>query len=552
MALVTIGTECDFVAGAKTSYSAADNIVKMLSNQRKNTRVNRRNLFNSLRGYLQEVETNIWGALERDFPKFKFRRRNQTIVVNYNSNEIYINPGEVNKIQSWGVNDYYEALDAINRLQNGLWDSSVNLGRNWQRDWERLDRQLDTIYRRNCLRQDEPKPGPIIIVAPPSLPQPPEPPGPWICWPPLPVPAQSFWATADKRNWDVIGWNASDIFPAIAGYEIDRPSINFVDGREFIFYRRPGTTVTKIVWLFHGSGGSARSWFTDYEKVKYIKKLVDAGYAVAAYESYNRVSRRWTVTSNTATNREILGLQACQDFLARAGLIRKVCTAVSQINPYTGETRISQTCAFANLYQFGVGMSSGGGMVSYAAGPIGLSKIIIHNAAGINQIVRASSYAVKTLWMVSNNDLITNNSEANDNYNYLLANNSTYASGYYSQQGTKITSAIFDAIPGVSTVVADAIVAGLISGGFYSAGGVLTDKYQLAGRTVRETYLQQTIPTIISAAFGNDQTTYQKYANDIMDQLKISFSDHEFSGWQRTESAGNLVLVDRDLAFLNS
>lgn len=552
MALVTIGTECDFVAGARSSYSTADNVVKTLSNQRKNTRINRRNLFNSLRVYLQDIETNIWGALERDFPKFRFRRRNQTIIVNYNNNEIYVNPGEVSKIQSWGVNDYYEALDLINRLQNGLWDSSANLGRNWERDWDRLDRQLDTIYRRNCLRQEEPRPGPIVIVAPPTVPQPPEPPGPYVCWPPLPVPTQSFWSTNDKRNWGIIGWNASDFYSATAGYEIDRPSINIVDGREFVFYRRPGTTVTKIVWLFHGTGGSARSWFTDYEKVKYVKKLVDAGYAVAAYESYNRISKKWTVTANPVTNREILGLQACQDFLAKAGLIRKVCTAVSSINPYTGETKVSQTCGFVGLYQFGVGMSSGGGMVSYAASTIGLSKIVIHNASGINQIVRGSGYYVKTLWMVSNNDLLVNNSEANDSYNYLLTNNSTYAGGYYSQQGTKITAAIFDDIPSVSTPVASAIVAGLEAAGFISSGGALTDKYPLAGRTVRETYLQQTIPAIISAAFVSDQLTYQKCVNDIIDQIKISFSEHEFSGWQRTESGGNLVLVDRDLAFLNS
>ena len=552
MALVTIGTECDFVAGARSSYSTADNIVKMLSNQRKNTRVNRRNLFNSLRGYLQDIETNMWGALERDFPKFKFRRRNQTIVVNYNTSEIYINPGEVSKIQSWGVNDYYEALDLINRLQNGLWDSSANLGRNWERDWDRLDRQLDTVYRRNCLRQEEPRPGPIVIIAPPTLPEPPEPPGPWICWPPLPVPTQSFWSTNDKRNWGIIGWNTSDIYPAAAGWEIDRPSVNVVDGRELIVYRRPGTTVSKLVWLFHGTGESARNWFTDYEKVKYVKKLVDAGYAVAAYDSYNRVTRRWVLTANAATNREILGLQAAQDFLAKAGILRKVCTAVSSINPVTGETRVSQTCGYVNVLQYGVGMDTGGDLATYAASAMQLSKVVLHNAVGATPVLRGNGYYVKTLWLVSNNDLFISNSAANDNYNYLLTNNSAYAGGYYNQQGTKITSAIFDDIPSISTPVANAIVAGLEAAGFISSGGALTDKYQLAGRTVRETYLQQTIPAIISAAFVSDQITYQKYANDIIDQIKISFSDRSFSGWQRTESGGNLVLVDRDLAFLNS
>jgi hypothetical protein len=154
--------------------------------------------------------------------------------------------------------------------------------------------------------------------------------------------------------------------------------------------------------------------------------------------------------------------------------------------------------------------------------------------------------------MVSNNDLIIDNSPANDNYNYLSTNRPDLTSAYYNQQGTKITSAIFDDIPSISTVVADAIVAGLVSGGFINSNGTLTTKYSLAGRTVRESYLQDTIPAIVSSAFSTDQETYRKYSSDIMDQIKISFSDHEFSGWVRSESAGNLVLTDRDLAFLNS
>jgi hypothetical protein len=82
--------------------------------------------------------------------------------------------------------------------------------------------------------------------------------------------------------------------------------------------------------------------------------------------------------------------------------------------------------------------------------------------------------------------------------------------------------------------------------------GALTIKYINAGRSLREDYLQNSIPALISTAFGNDNITYSKYISDIMDQIKISFSDHEFSGWVRSEVGGNLVLTDRDLAFLNS
>jgi len=154
--------------------------------------------------------------------------------------------------------------------------------------------------------------------------------------------------------------------------------------------------------------------------------------------------------------------------------------------------------------------------------------------------------------MVSNNDLTFLTSDASDNYNYLLTNRPSLTPAYYNQQGTKITSAIFDAIPNISTVVADAIISGLVSGGFIESNGALTSKYSSAGRTIREQYLQNNIPTILISAFGADQDNYRKYANDIIQQISISFSDHQFSGWQRNESAGNLVLTDRDLAFLES
>lgn len=555
MALITIGNECDFVGGAKSSYELADNIVRVLDKNKRGSISTRRNDMNLLRSKIQEIESNLWEALARDYPKFRFRRQNQTIVVNYtnDSQVVYVNPGEVYKIKSWGVNDYYEALDTINRLQNRLWNNSSSLDRRWMDDWKRLDKQLSTIDRRNCKGFVEPSPGPIVIQPPICLPRPPNPPGPVLpIYPCPPVPVQGVWSANDKRNWGVIGWNTGDTFPAIAGYVINRPSITMIDGRELVFYKTPGTNPSKLVWLFHGAGGSARSWFTNYEQIKYVKKFVDAGYAVAAYESYNRISKKWTVTANTNTNRELIGLLACQSYLANINLLPRVCTAVSNINPQTGATTISQSCSFVGITQYGVGMSAGGGMVSYAASPMGLAKIAIHNASGFDSVIRNPAYNADTLWMVSNNDLIINNSEANDNYNYLLTNRPDLSSAYYNQQGSMITSAMFDDIPNVSTVVANAIVSGLVSGGFINSNGTLTTKYLLAGRTVREGYLQNTIPAIVSTAFSTDQETYRKYSNDIIDQIKIAFSEHEFSGWVRSEVGGNLVLTDRDLAFFNS
>lgn len=529
MTSLAIGTECSFLNSAQSSYSSADYIVSLLERNPRIGTIQRRVQMNALRNNIQDIENNIWEALARDYPKFRFRRQNQTIVINEGTRVIYLNPGEIYKIKGWGVNSYYEALDVINRLQNRLWNNTSKLERRWVDDWERLGKHLNTLDKRNCRGSFEVVPGPVITLPPPCIPMPPNPPGPvFPIYPCPPLAIQPMWSSNDTRNWGLTNWTfGGSTTPGLSGvFWINVPQIRIIDGRELVYYKPIGVTSTKIAWLFHGTGESARSWFTDYEKISFVKKLLDAGYTVAAYDSYNRISRKWTLTINPATNREVLGLKAAQNFLSSINLLP--------------------------VNQYGIGMASGGNMVSYAAGELGLSKVVIHNAAGVNSIIRSSSYNAQTLWMVSNNDLTFSTAEASDNYNYLATNRPALTSAFYNQQATKITSAIFDAIPGISTVVADAIISGLVSGGFIESGGALTSKFTSAGRTIREQYLQNTIPTILSTAFGADQESFRKYANDIIDQLTISFSDHKFSGWQRTESAGNLVLVDRDLAFLNA
>lgn len=548
--------ECDFVDRARARYELADDIVRTLDKLRKVSVATRRDYTKTIKLYLSEIEDFLWQALVRDYPEARYRRQGQTVVISYtnNSQVIYVNPGEVFKIKSWGHNEYYEALDTINRLQSQMYTNTLNLDRRWKDDWARLDKQLNTVKERECRGRPELRPGPIVITPPRCPPKP----DPFVgCWPPLPPPQCPMWPLSDQRNWSVYGWSmgGSTIPGTVGTLVVNAPLIFNVDGRELVYYGGYGGGIgfkQKLVWLFHGAGGSARGWFTDYEKVKYIKKFLDAGYAVAAYDSYNRQSRKWAPTANPDTNRDIMGLKACQAFLAKLGVLREVSTSVRLVNPFTGAERFSVTTGYVGTMQYGVGMSNGGGFVPYAAGPMGLAKIAIHNAAGIESVIQNASYSTPTLWMVSAEDIVINNADANANYNYMTTNKPSVSVAYYTQQGTKMTSAIFDDIPSVSTVVAEAIITGLYAGGFINSNGTLTNKYSSAQIAIRDQYLKNTIPAIVSTAFGNDQATYVKYANDIIDQIKIAFSDHEFSGWQRVESGGSLVLTDRDLAFFNA
>lgn len=544
-------TECDFVTLARNDYDAADALVKVIDKHKKAQKATRRANMDSLRAYIQSVENNLWEALARDYPKFRFRRQNQTIVISYNNSgqSVSISSGEVNKIRGWGVNDYYEALDTVNRLQNSMYNNGMEFNRRWKDDWDRLGHQLVIVDRRNCKGFVEPTPGPIQITPPVTTPMPPNPPGPEIPrWPLPPIAAQGNWSTYDTRNWSILGWTNSQIIPMADNLQTNRPSIVHLGSRDLIYFAPNGINTTKLVWLFHGTGESAYSWFTNYEKLKYVKKLTDAGFAVAAYECRNRISRKWTLTSNSNTNHEIIDMISCQNFLAQAGILKRVCTAVSMINPQTGQVTVEQTCGWTTP-QYGVGMSSGATLLSSAAKVLSISKIILHNASGVSQIIRNADYNIKTLWMLSENDNSAVAVEATANFNYLNTNKPSLGSAIYTQTASKITSTIFDEIPNVGSQISSDIIAGLIASGFITSEGVVTTKYSSADKATRQTYMQNTIPAIVATAFGNDVTNYRLYIGDILEQLRISFSDYEFSGWQRQADG---TLTDRDLAFLQA
>lgn len=517
--------ECDYVSSAQNSYDSANSLVSVLTRPRPPrfwfaSSAYRANMA-QLRSRIQEIEDNIWQALARDYPKFRYRRQNQTVVISYltGGSPVYINYGEIWKIKSWGHNEYYEALDTINRMQSRLWNNNVILDRNWQDEFRRLGVQLNIINNRNCSRFAEPLPW-----APPSLPicppAPPAPPGPvYPVWPCPPLPQQNLWLPHETRNWSITGWGLpADCPPGFFCPAVIRsiPHIAKIENRELVYMLPEGGFRGKIVWLFHGNNSNARDWFTDYEKIQYVKDFLDNGYVVAAYESFNRVNKKWSATANVSTNRDVVGMRKAKDFLL-------------SLVPFN--------LASAQVH-YGAGMNSGATFVSYASGALGLTGVSMHNAIGLNSIIRSSSYAANTMWNVASNDITIDNSDASDNFNFLTVNRPSLGKKYLTQNAIPISVEIIDAIPGVSTLIATTIVQGLYSNQFINADGTITSKYSDASRTTRESYLYTTIPSIIASAFGNDVVNASRYNNDIIALIKIAFGDHEFAGFYRQQTAG--------------
>lgn len=563
MAKFKTGSECDFIDQARGLYRKGDDIVDTLDRQKKIAPGRQRTLTKDLKFYISEIEDFLWKALEKDYPKFKYRKTGQTIVVSYlgTGASVTINPGEINKIKPWGHNDYYEALDTINRLQSRMYTLTVKLDRNWLDDWKRLNKQINVVFERNCKKEvEEFVPGPVIILPPPTIPPPENPPGPgYIEWPPLPISQYPSWEERNKRNWSVTGWyDYGSSIPGTVGIALapNAPNIVKIEGREFIYYKP--TTVTrasKVLWIFHSGGGHARGYFVGYEKLKYIKKFLDAGYLVCAYESHNRSTGKWALTADKVKNKDIIGLKACQKFLIDKNLVNYVLpSCMPMINPFTGVTSYPDCQPVITATQYGIGHGRGGDMVSYVATSMNLAKIMIHNAPGVDGAFQATTYNVPTAWLLSANDNASGdnvNPGATANFNWMITNKPSVSTALYTQAATRIKAETFDDMPGVSTLVANAIVSGLYSGGFIDVSGDPTIKYINATNKVRRDYIEETIPAIVATAFGADTENYRRYVNDIIDQIQISFSDHTFSGSQRSMSGPTLVLTDRDLAWLS-
>lgn len=80
-------------------------------------------------------------------------------------------------------------------------------------------------------------------------------------------------------------------------------------------------TATGVVFLLHGTGGSAANWFNSPESALLVRDLVAAGYGVAALSSINRNAGTWNAQPLLANNPDALNHIAALNKFAADGLL---------------------------------------------------------------------------------------------------------------------------------------------------------------------------------------------------------------------------------------
>lgn len=194
---------------------------------------------------------------------------------------------------------------------------------------------------------------------------------------------------------DVLVTARLDTLPA---YEITEELITGAERPKRVYHVLP-PTLRGVVFLYHGTGGSARGWLPgSVENFTFVKDLLAANLGVIITESEETTTQkdingdgfiRWDVAPPLPeASIDYLNLRAILDTLIKRGSIS------------------------ASVPLFGVGMSNGGAFAIPCAQALGMKAAVSYCASG--RASNASIITIPCLWMMAAND---------DNENVGMAGN---------------------------------------------------------------------------------------------------------------------------------
>lgn len=176
-----------------------------------------------------------------------------------------------------------------------------------------------------------------------------------------------------------------DTLPA---YEIKEELITGAERPKRVYHVLP-PTLRGVVFLYHGTGGSARGWLPgSVENFTFVKDLIAADLGVIITESEETTAQkdingdgfiRWDVAPPLPdASIDYLNLRAILDSLIKRGSIS------------------------ASVPLFGVGMSNGGAFAIPCAQALGMKAAVSYCAAG--RVSNAAIINTPSLWMMAAND----------------------------------------------------------------------------------------------------------------------------------------------------
>ena len=261
------------------------------------------------------------------------------------------------------------------------------------------------------------------------------------------------------------------------------PTYETINGSQIGYYF-PAAPVG-VIFHFHGAGGSATGFFTNSEQRVFANEAVAENYAVITLSSVDRVNRQWNANPQLENNPDMQNVQAAINLFVSRGLIS------------------AATPIFAN------GISNGGAFAPRVSLALNFRATSIFIASGTANIL--SQTTVPTIWNLMQKDTTIGAdgiAQAFSNYQNLISRN--IPAQYNLLAPSPVFPERFWRISGLTQTDSQTIYNALKQNGFLDSRDFLINN-----------------PTT-SNWFSVIPPQYNSYLNDIFDQLKICYTEHEF------------------------
>ncbi len=164
-----------------------------------------------------------------------------------------------------------------------------------------------------------------------------------------------------------------------------------INGRTFYFYFPEN--IKGIIYIFHGAGGSARNWFMNIEKVRFIHDAVKKGFGIAVPESLDRNERRWDFKETGNPDIDLLGKM--RNLFISGGTVS------------------------GDISQFGIGMSNGGYFVVLAGYSLGFRGLAVYSSPGHMEIFEKEDFNIPVVFNIGASDPFFPVEEIEENGEFL-------------------------------------------------------------------------------------------------------------------------------------
>ncbi|MFN5378876.1 MAG: hypothetical protein ACK5BQ_08930 [Ignavibacteria bacterium] len=287
-------------------------------------------------------------------------------------------------------------------------------------------------------------------------------------------------------------------------YELKEEQISGVERPKRVYHALPPSPCG-VVFLYHGTGGSARGWLPgSVENFTFVKDLIAANFGVIITESEETTAQkdmngdgfiRWDVAPPLPdASIDYRNLRAILDTLINRGTIT------------------------TSVPLFGVGMSNGGAFAIPSAIALGMKAAVSYCASG--RASNASIINIPCLWMMAAND---------DNENVGTTGNqeAVELARRLRERGVKADAVIRRAHPIYPEIFTRA-------GASESASRAIVSNLRDKGHLDERGYMRTTSNTIAAAVMADPAsypaivTQKELTSNAIVNTLAVAYAEHNF------------------------